>query len=302
MTAIITTTVSLDKKVTLSGFNGFSIPPEIKSVSMVRGTKDTLVAATKATLTSEATIGLVLNQDLHFSAKSNGIVIGSGVIANATLSVGAFEVEPVLSLLGSSKASPTQFKQVMNLASNFAMGLPTDIVLDDFHLKKESDVGWLKPALKTMSLDATVPGVPTPLITNITVYISTALRSKLEIPFTGVFYNSFDVPIYLGSLQGSIFFRGTRIATVDIPSISPPLYLPPKQLTVSDVPLKGKALLAALPLVHDINTARPALVDIRARVGGHFGEYPFSMVYNQTDVVAKVYCDDKTGIISPNLC
>mgnify|MGYP003385568988 FL=1 len=232
ITFITSTKVYLDKSVSLDGYQDFPVAPVIHSVSTVSGVGNTLTTSIYSTLTSVASMEMHLGQNMYFSVKSNGTVVGSGMMPNFVMYTGSFSINATVNLTYSNTA---EYNQVMRVMSNFSMGLESPLTLFDFHL--EDPIVWLSPALLSMSMNSSMPGATESFLQMF--YLFNKIP-PIDVPFEMVIYNPETIPVTVQDIVGVLIYQGVIIANVNETNIS--IYCPPGVNTTSPKMISSSTL------------------------------------------------------------
>lgn len=139
---------------------------------------------------------------------SAGVNIGVGTIANMFLRTGVFDVVADVAL---TYTSDEEYNQLMQVISNFTMGLNSPVVMGPF--ATETPVAWLAPGLSLILLPTFIPGLDEQLIVQVDMYPPSA--DPEIIPFTMEMVNPIDTAIYLSYINADIYSSGIKIAYVD---------------------------------------------------------------------------------------
>lgn len=300
VTAVVTTNIPLLKRtVTVLGFNNFTIPVNISAINVTDGTASYLFTEALAVVTSESSMGLVFGQNMNFVLKSDGIEVGVGAIANASLLQGVSTLPASVALVGKPMGTEEQFLQVMKVASNYSMGLPSTLTMDTFSLAHE--VSWLSPGLSTMTLSAVLQGSQHPLVAHINISISTSVfDDPYRIPFQVEFYNSYDVSLTVESMESLIYWEGSEIAQVfaaggDFESLYPftPFTIPPRSHLLSPVEY-AQPTVQGVVLLNELSSHKYVLLTIDCdHFKGTLGNFTIDLDYVQADVNSTVLCLDQ---------
>lgn len=215
--------------------------------------------------------GIDFQQDVIFSVSSFGVVIGSGIIKDMFLKTGVFDVVANVSL---SYSNDQQYYQLMQVISNFTMGLNAPVTLGPF--KTATTVVWLAPGLSQIYLPTFIPGLQESLIEQVDMYPPSATPDV--IPFTMVMVNPIDTEISLSYIRADIFSSGFNIAFVDE---AVDIVIPARSTITSP-------LINATIIVFD-GSHSTFYVDITSLLTGKIDEFPVLFNYSQAQIITYLH-------------
>ena len=279
VTAIVKTTVNLNKVVTLNGFDNFPIAPIVHSVNTTSGTPSMLTNVIHSTLNSVADINIFFGQTLHFNITSEGIVIGAGLIADAKFLSGPFEILANASLFADNDVSRVQLNKFL---SNFSSGIPSTVNLVQFSTL-DPVIEWLQPSLASMSLPAAMPGLQSHLLIQITLIIKgsdlkNGIQFKMEL-----FNPEPAVSITMFSIAGKILINSTVIGTVNNTNVD--IFIPPETTIETDpLPAAPASSVAAEELTLQLIANGGGFLNVDTTINLVLGEFPASVTFKQSNV------------------
>ena len=270
----ISATIRIKKKLTLSGFNDFPIPPEVYETNITAGTATALYTSARVGMTSLSNVKMALNQPLYFHFEYNGELIGNGYIPDYVMTPG---FTSLVSFMAFSYNTKAQQQALMQLLSNYANGKSAMVTMKNFYI--DPPITWMTPALKSMEMTAPLPSIVEPMIKLCTVYYSINL---LKLPFTMTLYNPQTIPITVTAIKGNVTVDGMLVSDMDIPNLSPPIVVPARSTITTP------KLTASHSYVNQASTKLIAqgggVGSTHTRMGGLFGSFPIDIFYNQAEV------------------
>lgn len=202
---------------------------------------------------------------------SFGLPIGVGTIHNMYLKTGVFDVEADVAL---GYSNDQEYHQLMQVISNFTMGLNSPISLGPF--STATPIQWLAPGLSLISLPTFIPGLEEKLIGRVDMYPTSP--TPVVIPFTMDINNPVDTEISLSYIKADIFTSGVHIAYVD----SAVDIVIPAQTTVTS------PLINATVIVFDGSHSQ-FYIDITSLLTGSIDEFPIMVNYSQYQILTEIH-------------
>jgi hypothetical protein len=277
--SFINVEVDIDKHIDLVAFNNFPIPPIVQQINTTGGTKTQLFNHIIATFTSTSNIELQLNQNLNFIVKSNDISIGYGTLPNCTLLIGTHDYVASMIMLAHSDFELNQINEVI---SNHTNGLDVMLTIGPFYTDKT--IEWLAPALSTMSLPTTMPGITTQIIKQVDMYPP---KVPVTVPFTILMHNPIDAPFRVTHITGDIFSSNIKIATV---SQTLDITIPPHTMLMSPL-LEANSVLSpsAYKVFENLELKGGGYIDVLSSMDGYIDKFPVILTYDQYNTTAIIH-------------
>lgn len=193
--------VKVDKKVTLNGYNSFSVPPIVHSLNTIMGTAEKIVTTINLTMTSLASIQMELGQSIEFIVTSNNIQIGVGSIPNYSVYYGPNNFLANITL---SYSNIIEYNQLMSILSNFTSGISSSLVLKTFSTKPS--ISWLTQSLNSIIMNTQMPPSADPFVKLFTMYYPQICGNAASNPeITLTMYNPEDVTISISYIYGKLY-------------------------------------------------------------------------------------------------
>lgn len=197
--------VDVDKTIAMRGFNNFPVSPVIDQINITGGTSEFITNTILATFTNDANIAITFGQEVSFTLKSEGIIIGEGKIDDLELKTGTFPVKAFVQL---SASGTTEYDQLMKVISDFTCGRDSPVTMGPF--KTATTITWLEAGLNSMNLQTSIPGLTQKLIVSADMY-----PAGVTIPFTMYMSNPIDTIYKLSHITAKIYSNGIMISTID---------------------------------------------------------------------------------------
>ena len=290
---------------------------EITSVTVVGGTPSYALLGVQCTIRNPSNVSMLEIGDCYFSLYysppkhrsrvhsaplTNGLRMENASLAtiymeNLTLKPGANVVDSICYFTVPPKeTNPQDHAAALTILSNFIRGIPTPDIIISGHPTKSSQVPYLRPALTSLRVVTTLPGLPpsekmiktTKMVLNpikaAASLLSLSSPTKLEM------YNPFDVQVTVLKMISGVTYQGTKLGTVNVDFMDPtskllPIKIPPKQ-TVTSPTLKLALNVGVGALTAIFEAAGGRLeVDIDAILDVKTGEYVIEgLAYKQEKV------------------
>lgn len=209
---------------------------------------------------------------MSFVIKSDDVSIGVGVVSDFYLRTGSFDVFANVQMGFSNDG---QYHQLMQLLSNYTMGLNSYITLGPFY--SAQTVNWLAPALSRISLESFIPGSNIPLLKQVDMYPNPLTPTIL--PFTMEVNNPIDTEISLTYLSAGIFVHGFKIAVVEAVV---DIVVPPRSTVTS-------AIINATVIYFDATRTAPLVIDVISVLTGGIENFPLLFNYTQDGLTAYIH-------------
>lgn len=273
VTYIVKAKVNLDKSLVFNGYNNFSVPPVVQSTNLTNGTLTTLYSVASVTVTSQSNVQFNLAQDMYYRLFFGGQQVGIGYIPKYSIYPGAVTQTSYIQF---SYNTAAQQAALMQMLSYYTCGLNSNLTLQNFYI--DPPITWMTSALDSISMDSSLPGTEDKLIIQITIYNK---GNPTKLPFSLQLYNPQAIPVTMYSLVSNVTYKNTVIAKVNIPSIDPPIVIPPYQNVTSQ----------QLPSTSYVNSASAQLLAAGGGIGAtfnyigaNFSEFPTKFYYYQYNV------------------
>ncbi|CAG8470506.1 8851_t:CDS:2 [Diversispora eburnea] len=213
---------------TLEGLSGFqSVPPEVKNISLVGGTKDYLIVQIAVNLTNPANVSLSVG-NVSFQIIYNNDIVG---IANTSLSL----VPGGNDLLFYSTLDPVHNANAAEILKRFMLNQTTIVYQKGYD--GSTDVESLKLAMSSLNIPASLPGSSFPMISNASVEITGATLTNVTAQSVVALANPFIAPITILSVNSIITAHGYNLGSISQDRSENPIILPGSgNVTVSDLP------------------------------------------------------------------
>jgi len=269
--------VTIDKVIKMKGFNNFQTPPNITTVKVIKGDKESLTTKVPTIMTSASTVAIDFGQDVTFKLLYKDVAVGVGTLEKFNLKKGQFNVEPTVVI---SPKTPEEREKVNEMLSIYSNGERAPVTMTGFATKET--VSWLAPSLANLKMATTMPPVDGKLITGIEMHPDLKKVTEVE-TYVGMF-NALDAPVTIKYLNSTVFANGTKVGVVSTPVNIP---IPPRQSVKSDK-LVAEAIISGLGAMAPLLETGKGLVDVEASMELEVDGFPTIITYKQKDVNAVV--------------
>lgn len=271
--------VDINKNVQMKGFNNFPTPPIINQINITGGTSLTILNKIAATFTNDANIAITFGQNIIFTLKSEGFIIGSGIIPDLNLMTGEFPISADVTL--SAVSGTSEYDQLMKVISQYTCGVDSPVTMGPF--EATTTIKWLEAGLASMNLETSIPGLKQKLIVSSDLYPTGAL----QIPFTMNMQNPIDTIFIVTHIKATINSNGTDISTIDS---DVDITIPARSTIISpEIIANAIPTPAALTELARLQLVGFGLLDIKSTLTGYINEFPTLSAYAQNQVPATIH-------------
>ncbi|EST10168.1 Protein of unknown function DUF3712 [Kalmanozyma brasiliensis GHG001] len=248
----------------LLGLQGLTAYPTlITSVDVTGGSSDGILLSVGTTLVNPSNLNLTVG-DSGFQLVNNGDVVGTVTIPGLDLMTGRNDVNATS--VFDANASPNG----LDTLNRFISGLDTQLGINGY--EGSTTVSSLLPALSSLRLNATLPGLRSTLVrsANLTVLTTTGYTNNIA-NSTVFLANPFTSPLTITRIRSNVTSHGIFVASIDTPleftaQGRATTQSPPVQLGLNLYPPDIFALVRALAIESGQD---PAYIDGVVQLGGY---------------------------------
>lgn len=272
--------ITVDKDISMKGFDGFPVSPIIETVSVYEGTPEYLYSLSTTLLFSPANIAFVFGQDVHFQFKSNGVQVGVGTIYNASFLPGEFAVNATIAM---TYGTALQTAEMSNVCGRYISQLPTNVTMENFYLS--SPVAWLTPALAGLHFESVLPPVNEGVIDSLDMFVY--LGDILNVQWGGHFYNPLDTFLTMYTMKCDVVYEEAVIGKVNEKDIE--ITIPPKSHIISDNDMHARTVLENSEETMALLKAGSGLLMLDCQISTAIDYFMVDLHYVQADVPVTIH-------------